>query len=152
MRNATVVLALSLIFLGCVSTSTTHMSDNSADPYIRAAAPRFMTAFNAGDTAKVASFYADDAVFLAPNSDITSGREAIRKAFEPFAAAKANLSFSTDRIVQSCDVAYEHGHYQMQMGSMTDRGKYLTVWRKMPGGDWKIVADMFNTNEPAPAH
>jgi ketosteroid isomerase-like protein len=27
----------------------------------------------------------------------------------------------------------------------------LTVWRRMPDGTWKIVADMINTNQPPPA-
>jgi ketosteroid isomerase-like protein len=31
---------------------------------------------------------------------------------------------------------------------MTDRGKYLAVWKKQADGSWKCVADMFNTDLP----
>jgi ketosteroid isomerase-like protein len=33
---------------------------------------------------------------------------------------------------------------------MTDKGKYLEVWKKQADGTWKCVVDMFNTDLPAP--
>jgi len=30
----------------------------------------------------------------------------------------------------------------------TDKGKYLTVFRKQPDGSWKAVADMINSDLP----
>jgi ketosteroid isomerase-like protein len=30
-------------------------------------------------------------------------------------------------------------------GRVQDKGKYVVVWRKI-GGEWKAVADIFNTN------
>ncbi|HEV8660820.1 MAG TPA: DUF4440 domain-containing protein [Thermoanaerobaculia bacterium] len=132
------------------------MSTNDAEAAIRAAEGPFIAAFNAGDWATVSSYYADDAVTLMPNTDVARGRPAIQQLFSSMGPMKPNLSFGPDRIVQSCDVAYEIGHYQMRMtgpnGSpMNDAGKYLTVWRRMPDGTWKIVADMINTNQPPPA-
>jgi hypothetical protein len=32
-----------------------------------------------------------------------------------------------------------------------ERGKYVAVWKKAPGGQWKVVEDIFNTNAPPPA-
>ena len=29
---------------------------------------------------------------------------------------------------------------------MTDKGKYLKVWKKQPDGSWKCVADMFSSD------
>jgi ketosteroid isomerase-like protein len=31
---------------------------------------------------------------------------------------------------------------------MTDRGKYMVVWRRGPDGTWKLYRDMFNTSMP----
>lgn len=31
---------------------------------------------------------------------------------------------------------------------MDDTGKYLTVWKKQPDGNWKIVRDIFNSDKP----
>ena len=58
------------------------------------------------------------------------------------------LNFAADRIVQSGDMAYEYGHYTMQMGPNADQGNYVTVWRRQSNGDWKIVADSVNSSLP----
>src|SRR2546428_6548912 len=138
MRNA-LVLPL-LLLTACATTST--MSSNDAEAYIRSAEPRFITAFNAGNADTIAMFYSDDAVVLAPNAPIARGNAAIRDAFRGMiSSAHPTLNFAADRVVQSGDVAYEYGHYTMQMGSTTDQGNYITVWRRQPNGDWKIVED-----------
>jgi ketosteroid isomerase-like protein len=35
--------------------------------------------------------------------------------------------------------------------SVPDRGKLIEVFRKQADGSWKTVADMFNSDLPAPA-
>jgi ketosteroid isomerase-like protein len=47
------------------------------------------------------------------------------------------------------------GTYQGTMNDakgkpITDRGKYVTVWKKQADGNWKVVVDIFNSNLPAP--
>ena|SRR5438105_1376809 len=145
-------VSIAFLMLGCATTST--MTSNDADSYIRGAEPRFITAFNAGNADAVAAMYTDDAVLLVPNAPIARGNAAIRDAFRAsFGGGHPTLNFAPDRIVQSGDVAYEYGHYTMQMGSMTDQGSYVTVWRRQPNGDWKIVEDSVNSSlPPAPAH
>lgn len=146
-------LAISVITLTLFGCAT--MTSNDADAAIRAAGPRFIDVWNRGDWDAVSRFYADDAVTMAPNAETARGSAAIKQTFSAFQPLKPQLSFSPDRIVQSCEVAYEYGTYQMRLtppgaAAINDRGKYLTVWRRMPGGEWKIVADMFNTSLPAP--
>jgi ketosteroid isomerase-like protein len=34
-------------------------------------------------------------------------------------------------------------------GKRQDRGKYLTVWRRQPNGEWLIVADTWCSDLPA---
>ncbi len=49
-------------------------------------------------------------------------------------------------------MAYDYGWYTFAFdtdnGRVTDKGKYVVVWKKI-GGTWKIKADIFNTNLPA---
>ena len=145
---ATVVMTLALF--GCATTRT-----NDAATYIQTENPRFADAFSRGDWNAVTAYYADDAVLLMPNAEMMRGTAAIRQGFGAMQGMGATLKTATDHVVQSGDLAYETGTYQMSMmppgGSLVnDRGKYLTVWRRQANGDWKIVADMINTSMPAP--
>lgn len=150
-KFATIVVASILVLTGCATTSP--MTTNDADAYIRAADARFADAFSRSDWNATTAFYADDAVVLMPNADAMRGMAAIRQGFKSMSGMSPNLRLSTDRVVQSGDLAYQTGTYQMTMTpqggtATTDRGKYLTVWRRQPNGDWKIVADMINTSMP----
>jgi ketosteroid isomerase-like protein len=53
---------------------------------------------------------------------------------------------------KSDDMAYLQGTYTMTdpktKKPMTDKGKYLTVFTKQPGGSWKAIADAFNSDPP----
>jgi ketosteroid isomerase-like protein len=31
---------------------------------------------------------------------------------------------------------------------MTDRGKYMVLWKRQADGSWKLYRDMFNTSMP----
>ena len=144
-------ISLGVLIAGCASTSM--MSSNDAESYIRSAASRFISAFNAANADAVAGFYTDDAVLLVPNAPISKGNAAIRDAYRAFfGTGHPTLNFAADRIVQSGDVAYEYGHYTMGMGSMNDQGNYVTVWRRQPNGDWKIVEDSINSSMAAMQH
>ncbi|HEY5610514.1 MAG TPA: DUF4440 domain-containing protein [Thermoanaerobaculia bacterium] len=158
MKRMLLLLGLSCL-MACSVTSTSVTAPaptgGTADAYIRAAAQRFATAFNSGDMDGVVSFYTDDAALLPPNADISRGHSGIRSAFSTFIPMKPQLALTTDRIVESCDVAYEYGTFTMKFtppgaAEMSDRGKFVTIWRKQPNGDWKIAVDMFNTSLPAP--
>ena len=140
-------ISLGVLIAGCATTST--MSSNDAESYIRSAAPRFISAFNAGNADTIAAMYTDDAVLLVPNAPIAKGNAAIHDAYRSFFnSTHATLNFAADRIVQSGDVAYEYGHYTMGMGSMNDQGNYVTVWRRQSNGDWKMVEDSINSSMP----
>ncbi len=49
-------------------------------------------------------------------------------------------------------MALDRGTYTLTVApagtTQTDTGKYVVLWSKI-GGDWKAVADIFNSNLPA---
>jgi ketosteroid isomerase-like protein len=54
------------------------------------------------------------------------------------------------------DLGYTSGSYEMTLkdesgAPLAERGKYVAVWKKAAGGQWKVVEDIFNTNAPPPA-
>jgi ketosteroid isomerase-like protein len=54
-------------------------------------------------------------------------------------------------VAQSADLAYEIGTFDLSVAdqagkSTASRGKYV-VWKKQANGEWKVVADIFNTDK-----
>jgi len=110
----------------------------------------------AKDLERTVSFLADDAVMLPPNAPIMTGKDAIGKLWsELFAAPGFAISWQASQaaVASAGDLGYTHGTYEGTMtdpegNPVTDRGKYVTVWKKQPDGTWKVVADIWNSDLP----
>jgi ketosteroid isomerase-like protein len=55
----------------------------------------------------------------------------------------------------SGDFGYTWGHFEghskdVNGNTVTTSGRYITIWRKQPDGNWKVVLDA-GANEPAAA-
>jgi len=69
-----------------------------------------------------------------------------------------SLSFQGTRADASKggDLVYTVGTYTLTMSGpkdkkpVTDKGKYMTLYKKQADGTWKAVADMINSDLPAP--
>ena len=111
---------------------------------------------SAKDLDKFMSFWADGARSLPPNLPAPEGRDAIRKVFAGFMALPGiSISWEVSKAEVSGDLGYTVGTYKMSFNDpkgkpVNDRGKYLTVWKRQTGGGWKVIADTFNTDLPAP--
>jgi len=107
---------------------------------------------------KVAPFWADDASLFVPDMPILTGNPAI-KSFLKEATNDPNfsLSFSSNKVevAKSGDYGYTTGTYVQTMTDpktkkvLTEKGKYVTVFKKQADGSWKAVADINNADAPA---
>lgn len=110
------------------------------------------------DLNKFLSYYAADASVYPQGMPIATGSDAIRDAFTKMSsmpgfalqwtATKADVSASGD-------LGYTTGAYQMTTKDAagtptTEKGKYVTVWKKQSGGQWKVTDDIFNADAPPP--
>ncbi len=103
------------------------------------------------------SFWADDAIIMAPGEPPLKGKTAIRGMLEGTSKISGfRISWEPKEVHVSSngDMAYmiEETKITMQdsLGKpFTQNNKALTVWRKEPNGEWKNVVDMWNAN-PAP--
>src|ERR1035441_2833909 len=99
------------------------------------------------DPAKWASYFADDASFMMPNEPILHGASNAKAAVGPMMQDQNfAFSFQDDKVEVSGDLAYTQGTYSMTMTDQegipaTDKGKYLTVWKKQADGSWKVIED-----------
>ncbi|MGD0497235.1 MAG: SgcJ/EcaC family oxidoreductase [Bryobacteraceae bacterium] len=107
------------------------------------------------DADKFVSYFADDASGLYPGHPILDGKQAIKAALGPdLADPNFSLTFQATRVEASKggDMVYTQGPYTMTMTNpktkkpMTDKGKYLTIYRKQADGSWKAIADTFNSD------
>ena len=114
---------------------------------------------NTKDVDKVASYFADDGSALFANVPTATGRDNIKTLWKPY-LADPNFSVtsqSTHTVAsKGSDLVYTIGTASLTMSApkgkktVTDKGKYLTVWAKQADGTWKIVADMYSSDLPAP--
>jgi ketosteroid isomerase-like protein len=109
---------------------------------------------SAKDINKFMTYWAADATAYPPGMPMITSTDGIRKTFTEMSSppgfsvqwvpAKAEVSASGD-------VGYTSGTYQMTMGGATEKGKYVTVWKKQSDGQWKVKEDIFNADTgPAP--
>jgi ketosteroid isomerase-like protein/quercetin dioxygenase-like cupin family protein len=104
------------------------------------------------DVDKFASYYAPDANMYAPNMPLVSGAAKIRETFAEMAKAPGfslHWTASKAEVSASGDLGYTTGTYQMSMNGATDKGKFVTTWKKQSDGSWKVVEDIINSDLPA---
>jgi uncharacterized protein (TIGR02246 family) len=141
---------------GCGSGAPKDTRDED-EATIRAYSAAASQAAHAKDVDKEAAFYADDALAFSNYSATTTTKEAMRADMQKGFSEPGTISWKTSviEVARSGDLAYEHGRYayvttEKDGKSKTQTGNYLLVWRKSPGGDWKIAVDT-DTEDPPPA-
>ena len=106
------------------------------------------------DAEAFASFFAENATQLPPNSPQISGRNAIQEAAAGLLGAGADLRFETMdvKVARSGDLAFSKGKYFLSLetpdGLIQDEGSYIEVWEKV-AGEWKIISDIYNSDLPS---
>ena len=96
---------------------------------------------------------------MPPNAPAAATKDAIRQMWkELLESPGAAISWKTTKVelARSGELAYSSGTYEFTMNDASgkpvpDHGKYLEVWKKQPDGDWKVVADIWNSDVSVPA-
>ena len=142
-----------LIFCVALLPVTLAVAANADEKAVRDADEQWSKVAASKDLDKTVSFYADDAVVLPPNQAAVTTRDGIRNLWKDFLDSLTEISWKTTHVdtAKSGDMAYLIGTYEMTMKDGTkDKGKYCEVWKKQADGKWKVSADMFSSNLPAP--
>jgi len=161
------VLQLSPLLLGALTTACTQapppapdLRDASIQAIKDTEAAWGKTTSTAKDSEKAMSFYADDAFIFAPGQPVLTGRDAIRASFKP-ASEDPNFTLTPQatrvEADKSGELGYTQGTYSLTTTDpktkkpITEKGKYVTVYRKQADGSWKVVADIWNSDPRLPA-
>jgi ketosteroid isomerase-like protein len=102
------------------------------------------------DLERFVSYYAPDASIYPPGMPMATGAGPIREALTQMTSRPGfSLTFEPNKadVSSSGDVGYTTGTYQATMNGVAEKGKYITVWKKQPGGEWKVKEDIFNADD-----
>lgn len=152
-----VLLIVSLSLACQTQTSVSRPDTRAADEAaLRKIDDEWSKAAGAKDLEKTVSFYSDDTQILPPNSPMLHGKDAAREMWKGMFAVPGfggGWKATKVEVAQSGELGWTSGPYEItevdaKGKPMTDKGKYLAVWKKQADGSWKCVADMFNTDLP----
>ena len=136
-----------------MNTNKTPKTNNPNEPAtdaVNRTAQEILAALESRDSAKVASYYAPDAVLATPGRPAVRGGEAVSKAIRnDMADANFKLSVSDGKtdVAASGDLAYRRVSlkvtYTNPQTTQVENAAAtaLTVFRKQADGSWKVVAD-----------
>ncbi len=108
----------------------------------------------AGDQNTYSDFYTEDAFSLPSYSPMMKGKSEIeQQSMKNMGTMKiSNLTTTTTDVFGNGDMAIAIGTYDITLTpakmkeKITDHGKFLTVWQKLPDGLWKIKAHTYNSD------
>lgn len=111
----------------------------------------------AADSAKFASYFAPDGRFGLGGMPELKGPKAIQDALAPLTKAPGfHVTWTANRaeVAASGDIGYTAGAYQLTVNNAagvasTEKGKYVTTWKKI-NGEWKVIEDIGSDDAPTP--
>jgi uncharacterized protein (TIGR02246 family) len=149
------LLAFALLGAGAVpaaaqgGVSATRFDGAAARRAVQEADRQLSRASQARDIEAFAALLDHDTLFVSESGPAARGRDAVRVKWAPFfAPAGPSLTWEPyeGEIASEGDLGYTRGKFlfegQDAAGKpMTDRGEYLSIWRKQPDGAWRVVVD-----------
>jgi ketosteroid isomerase-like protein len=106
--------------------------------------------YAAKDLAKAVAFCDEHGSMLVPNAPIATGKEALAKAIaSDFAHGNTTWHPSKVGVADSGELGYTSGTTDLTFKdasgkTVTNKGNYLTVWKKGVDRSWKVLFDSFN--------
>lgn len=102
----------------------------------------------------IGAIYDADGVLMPPGMPRVTGKENIRKFWAGIWPMKASLEIQPGTIRVAGVWAIEEGNWTWSSpapaGEFKDNGKYLVTWRKT-NGEWRMMQDIWNSDNPPPA-
>ena len=115
---------------------------------------RFAAAVAAGGGKAFSNWFADDAVTLSNGRPALRGRGAVAASanWDP-KAYQLTWTPTAAQMGPSNDMGFTWGHYEGRSKDSHGEpilvtGRYITVWKKLPDGTWKVALDASATEPP----
>jgi len=147
------IAGIALLTVAC-QKGTANSDPAAVTNAIKADEKKWNDDFKSKNMEGLLSHYADDAYFVAPGAPAANGTTEIRKMYsDALTDHYFEVSFASDKIDVSGDLAYARGHFsekyqdKKSLKIVSDSGSCLTVFKKQADGSWKAIED-FATADP----
>ena len=150
-----IAMGLGACLTGCAATQTGL--DSTAVDLVAIAKfnQRYLQAINDGDIAALSGLTTEEHIMLMPNRPPLIGKEANDtangRAFELFDFDETWTPVETE---VSGSWAWQRGTYKVIAApkaggvSRTSTGNFLRIYWRQPDGSWRMIRDMFNSDQP----
>lgn len=145
-----------MLFLISACTNNTTVDRDAEMEQLKDLSREWSEVASTGNTDSLMTYWADDAVMMAPGQPPLKGKEAIRSfveasgqipgfdiRWEPLSAHMSEDG-SMAYLIERNEMAFDDS-----LGNrVVQHNKVVTVWRKNEDGNWKNVIDMWNSGPP----
>jgi len=145
------VAILCLIFvLACQPQGQTTTLSEQDITAVMEATEQYGEAIVAGDYDKIRSLMDADVVLMPPEEPAAQGVDSAMQSMEGIPGMEGSIN--PEQVEGSGNLAYVRGSYNITVivndtTRIPDNGKYIEVWKKQDDGSWKVVVDIWNSNE-----
>jgi uncharacterized protein (TIGR02246 family) len=143
---------IAFLLVGCSGEKQTAMNEDIAT--ITAMSKARADAFNEGNAAEIARYFADDAFLMAPGKISQRGKEAVEAYYQSiFDEFETVLESGYEDVVVDGNLAYGRGFAKVSLtpkngGEKTyATSKYLNILERQNDGTWITTHDIWNGNE-----
>ena len=141
---------------GCVTQPTLSSRHGTDLAAIEAFNRAYLAAINNEDIEQLSALTTEEHIMLMPNRPPLVGKqandEANRRAFELFEFDEEWHPVETE---VAGDWAWQRGTYRVTASPRAGgedivlEGSFLRIYRRQPDGSWRMIRDMFNSDQPA---
>ena len=134
-----------VLFLILMTTATASAQQS---PLLAIYNGEYAQAMRTGDAEKVNSFYADDAIILAPGAPPIIGRAAILKGHQN-SYKRIRVEGTPTASEVSGDLGFVRGTYRNTWveTSNVQTGQFVEIWKRV-NGQWKVYVDTWTVDRP----
>lgn len=155
----TILSVLTLLALaGCSQTPAPDTREADARALRDGEVAAFVKDWGGKDADRIAAHYSDDGNVMVPNAPTMTGKDAIARTMKDV-LADSNWSLAMQvaqvEVSRGGDLGYARGTYvttatdPASKKAVTEKGRFVTIFRKQADGTWKAVQDINNAEAPA---
>jgi ketosteroid isomerase-like protein len=148
--RAAAVVSLGLLAAGCASVSNLERDKGLL---LRVDREWAAAATEGKDLERILSFWSDDATVFPAGAPVVQGKPAIRAFVQQSLATPGfHIRWRSEEASVSADgtLGYTSGTNAITVPGpdgklVTIAGRGVAIWRRLPGGEWKCVIDIWNS-------